>query len=145
MPTPSPSCAVAFARERNNATDAQSATSSATTSAATARKPASIQELRAQLRAQPERNQKERQERSADPELRTSQPAAEGRRQRVLAMLDENPNIRRAVVVDNADTDLVLLALAIRGQATCELAIPAAKFDPFKLLELIERYGSTLH
>lgn len=74
-----------------------------------------------------------------------SDPAAETRRQRVLAMLAENPNFRRAVVVDNSDTDPVLLTLAIRGQATCELAIPAGKFDAFALLALIERHGATVH
>ena len=71
-------------------------------------------------------------------------PAAEARRQRVLAILAENPNIRRAVLVDNSDTDPVLLTLAIRGQATCELAIPAGKFDAFALLALIERHGATM-
>lgn len=72
-------------------------------------------------------------------------PAAEVRRQRVLAMLAERPNIRYAVVVDNPDTDPVIMALAIRGQATCELRIPREKFDPFLLLDLIERHGATVH
>ena len=72
-------------------------------------------------------------------------PEAEARRQRVLTMLAENPNIRRAVVVDNADADPVLVAVGIRDVATFELVIPAARFDAFKLLELIERHGTTLH
>ena len=72
-------------------------------------------------------------------------PAAEARRQRVIAMLAENPNVRRAVVVDDPDTDPVLVAVGIRDVATFELVIPAARFDAFKLLELIERYGATLH
>lgn len=71
--------------------------------------------------------------------------AAEARRQRVRAMLADRPETRYAVVVDNPETDPVLLTLAIRGQATCELAIPAAKFDAFKLLNLIERHGATVH
>ena len=79
----------------------------------------------------------------------TSEPlpdsAAEARRQSVLAMLAERPSIRYAVVVDDPDTDPVIVALGIRGQATCELAIPRAKFDPFLLLELIERRGATTH
>jgi len=66
-------------------------------------------------------------------------PAMEARRQRVLAMLAERPGIRYAVVVDNPDTDPVILALAIRGRATCELQIPRAKYDPWLLLDLIER------
>lgn len=52
-----PSCAVALPRERNCATDAQSATEGATGTAAMPRKAASLQELRAQLRAQLPRNQ----------------------------------------------------------------------------------------
>ena len=60
-------------------------------------------------------------------------------RQRVLDMLDEQPGIRYALVVDNPDSDPVIVALAIRGVATCELAIPA--FDPFAFLEFVERHG----
>ncbi len=72
-------------------------------------------------------------------------PAMEARRHRVLAMLTERPDIKYAMLVDNPAADPVLLALAIRGQATCELAIPAAKFDPFLLLALIEPHGGTIH
>jgi hypothetical protein len=45
----------------------------------------------------------------------------------------------------------VLLALAIRralpdGSAvTCELRVPRDKYDPWLLLELIERHGGTVH
>ena len=69
----------------------------------------------------------------------------EARRQRVLAMLAERPDIRYAVVVVNPDSDPVMLALAIRGRATCELRIPRAKYDPWLLLELIEKHGGTAH
>lgn len=56
--TPSrPSCGVALPRERNRATDTQSATEGATSTATESRKPASLQELRAQLRTQLTRNQ----------------------------------------------------------------------------------------
>lgn len=72
-------------------------------------------------------------------------PAMEGRRRRVLAMLAERPGIRYAVVVDNPDTDPVIVALAIRDAGTCELAIPAANYDAFALLALIERHGATVH
>lgn len=78
-------------------------------------------------------------------------PAAEDRRQRVLGLLAERPGIRYAVVVDNPDTDPVILALAIRGAmqdggtVTCELHIPREKYDPFLLLDLIERHGATVH
>ena len=78
-------------------------------------------------------------------------PAAEARRQRVLDMLDERPGIRYAAAVDNPDTDPVIVALGIRGAmqdgsiVTCELRIPREKYDPFLLLDLIERHGGTLH
>ena len=145
MPIPNPSCIVASPRECNRATTAGSATTGATAIPSNARKPASIQELRAQLRAQPERNQEGRQERRAEPELRTTQLAMEARRQRVLAMLDERPDTRYAVLVDDPDTDPVLLTLAIRGQAACEFTIPAAKFDPFELLAMLDRHGAKVH
>lgn len=52
-----PSCGVALPRERNRATNTHSATEDATGTAAESCKPASLQELRAQLRAQLTRNQ----------------------------------------------------------------------------------------
>ena len=73
------------------------------------------------------------------------------RRQRVLAALAERPGIRYAVVVDNPDIDPVIVALGIRGAmpdgsfVTCELRVPLTKFDPFLLLDLIARYGGTVH
>ena len=73
-------------------------------------------------------------------------PAMEVRRRHVLAMLAERPDIRYAVLTDTqSDPEAVILALAIRGRATCELRIPRGKYDPFLLLELIERHGSTVH
>lgn len=78
--------------------------------------------------------------------------AAESRRQRVLALLAERPGIRYAVITDtDAHPDAVILALAIRGAmpdgstVTGELAIPREKYDPFLLLELIERHGGSVH
>jgi hypothetical protein len=71
--------------------------------------------------------------------------ATEARRQRVLAMLAERPGIRYAVLTDTeADPEAVILVLAIRGVATSELRIPREKYDPFLLLELIERHGGTV-
>ena len=73
-------------------------------------------------------------------------PAAEARRQRVLQMLTEHPACRYAVITDTeADPEAVLLTLAIRGRATCELRIPRDKYDPFLLLDLIKRHGETVH
>lgn len=74
-------------------------------------------------------------------------PAAEARRQRVLAMLDENPAARYAVLThDPGAPDAVILTVAIRGRAACELRIPREKYDPFLLLDLIERHSNaTVH
>lgn len=91
-------------------------------------------------------------EQEASPAEALPDPAAESRRQRVLTMLAERPRIRYAVITDtDADPDAVILALAVRGAmpdgstVTCELAIPRTKYDPFLLLELIERHGGTVH
>ena len=72
----------------------------------------------------------------------TPDPATEARRQRVLAMLADNPALRLAVVCDGAG-DPVPVAVAIRDKGSVEILIPAARFDPFALLELVERH--TLH
>ena len=73
-------------------------------------------------------------------------PAAEARRQRVLAMLAANPGARYALVTDTeGDPEAVILALAIRGRATCELRIPRDRYDPFLLLDLLDKHGATVH
>jgi hypothetical protein len=70
----------------------------------------------------------------------------EGRRQRVLAMLRESPSVRYAVVTDtSSDPDAVIVALAIRGKASCELHVPRAKWDGVLFLELLERNSGTVH
>ena len=99
-------------------------------------KPSNFQEPKA-LRGAPPR------ERNAQP---ASDPAAEARRSRVLAMLAERPGIRYAVLTDvESDPEAVLLTLAIRGRATCEFRIPRDRYDPFLLLDLIERHSGTVH
>ena len=61
-------------------------------------------------------------------------------------MLADNPRIRYAVTTDiDADPEAVILALAIRGMASCELRIQKTKYDPVLLLHLIERHGGTVH
>jgi len=75
-----------------------------------------------------------------------SEPAEEARRQHVLDMLARNPSARYAIVTDTkADPDVVILALAIRGRATCELRIPRDKYAPFLLLDLIRQHSDTIH
>ena len=72
---------------------------------------------------------------------------AEWRRQKVIAMLERYPDTQRAIYADtDSDPHNVILAIAVRAcQQTCEMLIPKAKYDPWKLLELIERHGATTH
>ena len=71
-------------------------------------------------------------------------PEAEARRQRVLAKLAGNPARRIAVVCDG-EGDPVPVAVGIRHKGTCEVHIPAARFDPFALLDLVAQHGGTVH
>ncbi len=121
MKLSNPSCAVAFTRERNNATDTDSATGKATETAKNTRKPASLQELRTQLRAQLARNPSGDSATEMQPELRPSgkdlksERQQEARRQKALAMLDADPSIKRAVHADtDGDEQNVILTVAIR-------------------------------
>jgi hypothetical protein len=56
-------------------------------------------------------------------------------------MLADNPALRLAVVCDGY-RDPVPVALAIRDKGTCEVLIPAVRFDPFDLLDLVERHAA---
>ena len=67
-------------------------------------------------------------------------PATEARQQRVLIKLANNPALRLAVVCDGAG-DPVPVAVAIRDKGSVKILIPAARFDPFALLELVERHS----
>ena len=70
----------------------------------------------------------------------------EARRQKVIAMLEAAPDTQRAIYPDTDSDPLnVILAIAIRHVATCEMLIPKAKYDPWRLLELIERLEQTTH
>lgn len=66
----------------------------------------------------------------------------EARREEVIAMLDAAPSTQRAIYTDtDSDPHNVILTVAVRHPtgATCEMLIPKAKYDPWRLLELIER------
>ena len=72
----------------------------------------------------------------------------EARRQKVIAMLEAAPGTQRAIYVDDAsDPANIILAVAVRHPtgATCEMLIPKQKYDPWRLLELIERHGQATH
>jgi len=67
-------------------------------------------------------------------ETRSAGSAAEA-----LAILDEQPEQRVAVVAEPGDPAHV--TVAIRGVAVGELTIPAERFDGFALLALMQQYG----
>ena len=72
----------------------------------------------------------------------------EDRRKKAIALLEAAPGTQRAVYVDpDSDPDNIILAVAVRYPtgATCEMLIPKAKYDPWRLLELIERLGQITH
>lgn len=65
------------------------------------------------------------------------------RRQRVLCMLENTPSIRYALLSDTeARGDDVILTLGIRDLGMCELAIPRAKYDAFKVLRIVEEHST---
>ena len=72
--------------------------------------------------------------------LITDDHEAESRRQRVVAMLADNPALRLAVVCDGAG-DPVPVAVAVRGKESCEVLIPRANYDGVKLLCLVEKHS----
>lgn len=143
-----PSCAVALPRERNNATAAESATSDATAGAQGTRKPASLHELRAQLRAQLTRNESTDKE-TANPAPKVgagdtatnSITPSDNRTEKVIDQLRGDAGLRYAIEAhDDVDLESVILTLAIRDKAVCELRIPKSRYDGFALLELIEKH-----
>lgn len=69
----------------------------------------------------------------------------EHRRAKVLAMLRENPGIRYAIEVADANADSVIVSIGIRNVATFEMNIPQAYYDAFALLELIEKHTGGEH
>jgi hypothetical protein len=71
---------------------------------------------------------------------------ADIRMARVIAKLRGDPGLRFAVEAHiDAEPDAVILTLAIRDKAACELRIPKEKYDAFLLLELIERHSGKVH
>ncbi len=70
-------------------------------------------------------------------------PAAEARRQRIVAIFDSNPRITRAVVTDTqSEPGAVVVTVGLRGGAIGEIVIPAGRYDGLALLALLERYAS---
>lgn len=64
---------------------------------------------------------------------------------KVRAMLRDNPGIRYAIEVLDANTDPVIVSIGIGNVATFEMAIPPAYYDAFALLGLIEKHTGGEH
>ncbi|MEE8254215.1 MAG: hypothetical protein V3S58_01255 [Nitrosomonadaceae bacterium] len=68
------------------------------------------------------------------------------RRQKILPILEENPDIQRATYADTkSNPHNVILTIARRHFTTCEMLVSKAKYDPFQLLVLIETQGQETH
>jgi hypothetical protein len=66
----------------------------------------------------------------------------EARRGKVLSMLEESPGRKYAILVEDDTTDPVICAVAIRGVASFELAIPHHYYDGVILLDLLEKHSA---
>ncbi len=68
------------------------------------------------------------------------------RQVKVLALLEADSGLQRAIYADTSSNQHdVILAIAVFGYATCEVRISKARYDPFQLLDLIEKYGHQTH
>ena len=64
------------------------------------------------------------------------------RADRAVALLNKDPTTRYGIVVDDeSGGDDVIVALAIRGVATCELLLPRDRYDSMAFLECVEMLG----
>lgn len=60
---------------------------------------------------------------------------------KAIRKLHGDPGLRYEVEAhDDIDLEAVILTLAIRGEAACELRIPKSRYDAFALMELIEKH-----
>jgi hypothetical protein len=70
------------------------------------------------------------------------QPNSSAARIKMVAdQIESDHGLRYAMEThDNAEPDVVILTLAIRGKGACELRIPKSRYDGIALLELIEKH-----
>jgi hypothetical protein len=79
-------------------------------------------------------------------ELTVLEQQREKRRQMAITLLEAHPLAKRAVHPDKeSDPDNVILCVAVRNVATVEMLIPKAKYDPLRLLELLDGIDETSH
>ena len=78
--------------------------------------------------------------------LGREEKARETRREKVLSMLKADPGALRAMCTDvQSDPNNVILTVAIRGKATCEMYVAKKRFEPFQLLSLVETSEQQTH
>lgn len=71
----------------------------------------------------------------------TARTPADDRMGKVIDKLHGEPGLRYAMEAhDGIEPDAVILTLAIRDKAACELRIPKSRYDALALLELIEKH-----
>ena len=71
----------------------------------------------------------------------TEEAANDSRQQRVEDMLESNPELKYAVVVDDTNTDPVTVTVGIRKIAGFDLEIPRKNYDGLALLQVIEQHA----
>ena len=66
-------------------------------------------------------------------------PPGVGRaRERVIRLLEDEPELAYAAEIVDPDADPVRVVIVARGAGLCELLIDGDKFDPIKFLEMID-------
>ncbi|MGH8659723.1 MAG: hypothetical protein ACREV4_14935 [Gammaproteobacteria bacterium] len=76
--------------------------------------------------------------------MRLSEPTPDPElRRKVLQQLTDNPETKYAYVVDDPDSDPVIVGFGIRDVGTCEIAIPKERFDPLEFVLAIKDQAGT--
>ena len=76
---------------------------------------------------------------AAEPFPERTATAADDRIGKVIGKLQADPGLRY-VMDTHIEPEAVILSLAIKGEAACELRIPNSRYDGIALLELIEKH-----
>lgn len=65
------------------------------------------------------------------------------RQEKAITMLEKNPNVPRTIYIDTgSDPQNVILTIAIRSLTTCEMIIDKAKYDPWRLITMMDSTGA---
>ena len=88
---------------------------------------------------------RERYRRPPEPDPARAEQYREFRLNKVIAMLDLDPQLRLAVMTDGGSLpEYLILAVALRGIAAFEMHLPQDRYDAFKLLWIINKQGGTV-